>query len=174
MYDVTPSNAYSDETLFGGVTDGYPGPRDLYEVLLVQVVTISVISISLDSLEESVGTSTARVILFGTIPTTIPYTVPTVDLPTIPPTSPTIQYTYPLICTDTSDSDTSERPLLQDPYEITAARWRNRVAARSSPQSSPTHDSPPTLRQILPAPPGLPHRPAVLVLPGPPIPVGRP
>ncbi|GJX22681.1 hypothetical protein Tco_0227126 [Tanacetum coccineum] len=135
-------------------------------------MAISVISISSNSSKESVGTSTARVILLGTIPTTIPYTVPTVDLPTIPPTSPTIQYTSPLICTDTSDSDTSERPPLQDPYEITAARWRNRVAARSSPPSSPTHDSPPTLRQILPAPPGLPHRPAILVLPGPPIPVG--
>ncbi|GJZ06246.1 putative reverse transcriptase domain-containing protein [Tanacetum coccineum] len=174
MYDVTPPNAYSDGTLFGGVTDWYPGPRDLYEVLLVQVVTISVISISSDSSEESVGTFTARVILFGMIPTTIPHTVPTVDLPTIPPTSPTIQYTSPLICTDSSDSDTSERPPLQDPYEITAARWRSRVAVRLSPPSSPTYDSPPTLRQILPAPPGLPRRPAVLVLPEQPIPVGRP
>ncbi|GKC66328.1 hypothetical protein Tco_1098926, partial [Tanacetum coccineum] len=39
-----------------------------------------------------------------------------------------------------------------DPYEITAARWRIRVAARSSPPSSPTHDlsppdvTPPTIR----------------------------
>ncbi|GJY78302.1 reverse transcriptase domain-containing protein, partial [Tanacetum coccineum] len=51
---------------------------------------------------------------------------------------------------------------------------RSRVAARSSPPSSPVYDSPPTLCQILPAPPGLPRRLAVLVLPGQQIPVGRP
>ncbi|GKE32833.1 hypothetical protein Tco_1452155, partial [Tanacetum coccineum] len=44
------------------------------------VMAFSVSSISSDSLEESVGTSTARVILFGTIPTTIPPTTPTIDL----------------------------------------------------------------------------------------------
>nr|GEX17963.1 hypothetical protein [Tanacetum cinerariifolium] len=69
--------------------------------------------------------------------------VPTVDSPTIPPIAPTIQYTSPFICTDSSDSDTFERPPSQDPYEVTVARWRSRVAARSSPPSSPTHDSPP-------------------------------
>ncbi|GJW97515.1 hypothetical protein Tco_0179323 [Tanacetum coccineum] len=81
------------------------------------VMANSVISISLDSSEESVGTFTARVILFGTIPTTIPSIVPTVDSPTIPPIAPTIQYTSPFICTDSSDSDTSERPPSQDPYK---------------------------------------------------------
>ncbi|GKC59866.1 hypothetical protein Tco_1087464, partial [Tanacetum coccineum] len=35
------------------------------------VMAISVISVSLDSSEESVATSTGRVILFGIIPTTI-------------------------------------------------------------------------------------------------------
>ncbi|GJT84852.1 hypothetical protein Tco_1066569 [Tanacetum coccineum] len=110
-------------------------------------MAISVILISLDSSEKSVGTSTARVILFSMIPTTIPSTTPTVDLPvihddtpqilidtptispivpTIPPISPTIQYTSPFICTDSSDSDTSERPPSQDPYKVTAARWRSR------------------------------------------------
>ncbi|GJS33026.1 hypothetical protein Tco_0531408 [Tanacetum coccineum] len=103
-----------------------------------------VILISLDSSEESVGTSTARVILFGTIPTTIPSTAPTVD-----------------------SFDTSERPPLQDPYEVTVARWRSQVAARSSPPSLP-------IRQILPAPPGLPRRTAILMFSGQPIPVGRP
>nr|GEU74857.1 reverse transcriptase domain-containing protein [Tanacetum cinerariifolium] len=78
----------------------------------IKVMAFSVISISLDSLEESVGTSTARVILFGMIPTTIPSTTPIADLlvshddtlliptdtpttspivPTIPPIAPTIQ-----------------------------------------------------------------------------------
>ncbi|GJW82035.1 putative reverse transcriptase domain-containing protein [Tanacetum coccineum] len=61
------------------------------------VMAISVISVSSDSSEESVGTSTGRVILFGTIPTTIPDTTPSVIPPTthidttpIPIVSPTI------------------------------------------------------------------------------------
>ncbi|GJU31358.1 hypothetical protein Tco_1174947 [Tanacetum coccineum] len=43
-------------------------------------MAISVISVSLDSSEESMGTSSRRVILFGNIPTTIPDTTPTVTL----------------------------------------------------------------------------------------------
>ncbi|GKC49186.1 hypothetical protein Tco_1071931 [Tanacetum coccineum] len=45
-------------------------------------MAIFVISVSSDSLEEGVGTSARRVILFGTIPTTIPDTTLTVTLPT--------------------------------------------------------------------------------------------
>nr|GEX15433.1 hypothetical protein [Tanacetum cinerariifolium] len=48
--NVTPPDAYSDGTLFGGMTDWYPKPRG------------------------ERGISTRRVILFGTIPTTIPDT----------------------------------------------------------------------------------------------------
>ncbi|GJT41829.1 hypothetical protein Tco_0941694 [Tanacetum coccineum] len=145
-------------------------------------MAIFVVSISSNSSEESVGTSTARVILFGMIPTTIPATVPIVDppvvhddtplipteTPTISPVVSTLPYTSLFLYTDSSDSDTFERPPSQDPYELTLARSKSRVAARSSPPS------PPTLRQILPAPPGLPRRPAILVLPGQPFPVGRP
>ncbi|GJV76226.1 putative reverse transcriptase domain-containing protein [Tanacetum coccineum] len=123
------------------------------KVIENQVMAFSVISISSDSSEESVGAFTARVILFGTIPTTIPSTAPT--------------YTSPFICTDSSDSDTPDSPPSQDSYEVVVARWRSRVAARSSPPSSP-------IRQILPAPPDLPRRPAVLVSPRQLIPVGRP
>ncbi|GJV21035.1 hypothetical protein Tco_1370055 [Tanacetum coccineum] len=55
---------------------------DLCEVYLpVPVMAISVISISSDSSEDSVGTPTGRVILFGTIPTTIPDTTPVITLP---------------------------------------------------------------------------------------------
>ncbi|GJV00206.1 retrovirus-related pol polyprotein from transposon TNT 1-94 [Tanacetum coccineum] len=171
---------YSDGTLFEGVTDWYQS-----QVIENQVMDFFVISISSDSSKESVGTSTARVILFGTIPTTVLATAPTVDLPfihddtplipthtptispivpTVPSIAPTIQYTSPFTCTDSSDSDTSERPSSQDPYEFTVARWRSQVAARLSPPSPP-------IRQILPAPPGLPRRPAILVLPGQSIPV---
>ncbi|GKB94334.1 hypothetical protein Tco_0980471 [Tanacetum coccineum] len=126
----------------------------------MHVIAISVIPISSDSSKESVGPSTARVILFGTIPTTISSTAPTSD-------SPVIHNDTPLIPTNTPTI------LPIDPYEVTATRWRSRVAARSSPPSSPTHDLPPTLRQILPALPRLPYRPAVLVLPGHLIPVGH-
>ncbi|GJS64754.1 hypothetical protein Tco_0679318 [Tanacetum coccineum] len=56
-----------------------------------------VISVSSYSSEESVGTSTGRVILFGTIPTTIPDTTPSmippsthIDTTPIPIVSPTI------------------------------------------------------------------------------------
>ncbi|GJR61173.1 putative reverse transcriptase domain-containing protein [Tanacetum coccineum] len=138
----------------------------------------SIISISLDSSEESVGMFTARVILFGTIPTSIPATVPIVntpvvhddtplipiETPTIPPVISTLPYTSSFLYTDLSDSDTSNRPPSQDPYKVIVPRWRSRVAVRSSP---PTH-------QILPAPPSLPRRPSILVLPGQPIPFGRP
>ncbi|GJS69266.1 putative reverse transcriptase domain-containing protein [Tanacetum coccineum] len=60
-------------------------------------MAISIILVSSDSSEESVETSTGRVILFGTIPTTIPDTTPFVIPPTthidttpIPTVSPTI------------------------------------------------------------------------------------
>ncbi|GJQ92873.1 putative reverse transcriptase domain-containing protein [Tanacetum coccineum] len=63
----------------------------------VDVTAISVISVSLNSSEDSMGTHARRVILFGTIPTTIPDTTPSVIPPTthidttpIPTVSPTI------------------------------------------------------------------------------------
>nr|GEX23049.1 putative reverse transcriptase domain-containing protein [Tanacetum cinerariifolium] len=107
-------------------------------------------------------------LFFGTIPTKIP-----AKTPTIPPVVPTLPHTLPFLCTDSSEtsSDSSERLPSQDPYEVTVARWRSRVVSRSSPTSLPTHDlpltnvTPPTLRQILPTPPGLSRRPTVLVLP---------
>ncbi|GJY99577.1 hypothetical protein Tco_0517007 [Tanacetum coccineum] len=138
------------------------------------VMAISVISISSDSSYERVGSSLSRIILFGTIPAEIP-----AETPTIPSVVPTLPYTSPFLYTDLFDSDTYERPPSQDPYEVNVARRMSRVAARSPPLSSPTYYSspadviPPT-RQILPAPPGLPRRPAILVLPGKSIPVGRP
>ncbi|GKE92243.1 hypothetical protein Tco_1573338, partial [Tanacetum coccineum] len=56
------------------------------------VMAISVILVSSDSSEESVGTSTGRVILFG-IPTTIPDTTPSV----IPPTTHTDTTSIPIV-----------------------------------------------------------------------------
>ncbi|GJT33735.1 hypothetical protein Tco_0924154 [Tanacetum coccineum] len=136
-------------------------------------MAIPVISISSDSSDESVGSSPSRIILFGTIPAKIP-----AETPTIPPVVSTLPHTSPFLYIDSSDSDTIERQPSQDPYEVIVARWRSRVVARSSPPSSPTHDPSPTdvtppTHQILPAPPGLPRRPEILILPGQPIPVGR-
>ncbi|GJR42072.1 hypothetical protein Tco_1310175 [Tanacetum coccineum] len=65
-------------------------------------MTISVILISSDSSEDSVGTPAGRVILFGTIPTTIPDTTPAIIPPTthtdttvIPTETPIIAPTIP-------------------------------------------------------------------------------
>ncbi|GJU92915.1 hypothetical protein Tco_1317671 [Tanacetum coccineum] len=58
-------------------------------------------------------------------------------------------------------------------HEATVARWRSRVVLRSSSPSSLTHSLPSTVIAslapcwIVPAPPGVPRRPAILVLPVP-------
>ncbi|GJX91722.1 hypothetical protein Tco_0345048 [Tanacetum coccineum] len=102
-------------------------------------MAILVISNSSDSLDGSVGSSPSRIILFGIIPAEIP-----AQIPTIPSVVPTLPHTSSFLYTDSSDSDTSERPPSQDTYEDTIAQWRSRVAPRSLPPSSPTHDSSPT------------------------------
>ncbi|GKD55999.1 hypothetical protein Tco_1289386, partial [Tanacetum coccineum] len=129
------------------------------------VMAIFVVLISLDSSEEIVGTSTARVILFGTIPTVIPAIVPIVDPPVVHDETPLIPI------------ETLTIPPIFSTLPHTSLFL---VVACSSPPSSPTHDSSPTdvtlptLHQILPVPPGLPRRPAILVLPSQPILFGRP
>nr|GEX55231.1 hypothetical protein [Tanacetum cinerariifolium] len=87
--NVTPPDTYSVQAPSGGVTDWYQS-----QVIENQVMATSVISISSDSFEDSMGTPVGRVILFGTIPTTIPDTtpmiaLPTADTPIIAPTIPT-------------------------------------------------------------------------------------
>nr|GFB39050.1 hypothetical protein [Tanacetum cinerariifolium] len=66
------------------------------------VIVISVILVSSDSSEDSMGTPAGRVILFGTIPTTIPDTTPVIAPPTtqtyttgIPTETPIIAPTIP-------------------------------------------------------------------------------
>ncbi|GJZ96751.1 hypothetical protein Tco_0669085 [Tanacetum coccineum] len=90
---VTPSDAYSDGTLFGGVTDWYLEPRFV---------------------KGECGTPAGRVILFGTIPTTIPDTTPTFDPPEDPSSDhiPSLPATLPfLLSTDDSlNSDTPDTP----------------------------------------------------------------
>ncbi|GJU36283.1 putative reverse transcriptase domain-containing protein [Tanacetum coccineum] len=129
-------------------------PRFLF---LRQVMAFSVISISLDSSKESVGTSIAQVILFGTIPTTVPATAPTADLPvihddtpliptdtptispivpTIPSIAPTIQYTSPFVFTDSSD----RQPIpVGRPYRTQPNGVLKMLTARKRVGPFPTH-----------------------------------
>ncbi|GKC22723.1 hypothetical protein Tco_1024873, partial [Tanacetum coccineum] len=107
------------------------------------VMAILVILISLDFLDESVGSSPSRIILFDYILAEIP-----AETPTIPFVIPTLPHTSLFLYTDSSDSDTSERPPSQDPYEVTVAQWRSRLiplghlASRYPPDhSSPDHFS---------------------------------
>nr|GEW97024.1 hypothetical protein [Tanacetum cinerariifolium] len=75
--NVTPPDTYSVQAPFGGVTYWYQS-----QVIENQVMAILVILVSSNSSEDSVGTPAGRVILFGTIPTTIPDTTPVIAPPT--------------------------------------------------------------------------------------------
>ncbi|GKA89026.1 hypothetical protein Tco_0810838 [Tanacetum coccineum] len=123
-----------------------------------KVMAISVISISSDSFEESVRTSIGRVILFGTIPTTILDTTPSSD----PSEDPSLDHIPPLPAIlpfllstdDSSDSDTPDTTL------------------------SPTHGTPFTemtlSTQSTLVASGALHRRVMILAPGQPIPYGRP
>ncbi|GKB23446.1 reverse transcriptase domain-containing protein [Tanacetum coccineum] len=122
------------------------------------VMDISVISISLDSLEDSVGTPAGRVILFDYTPAS-PDSSPASDsesdlsedpssdhIPPLPDISPFLSSDD-----DTTDSDTPDTP------------------------SSPTHDTPFTeITASTQRSPIIPHRRVMLLSPGQPIPHGRP
>ncbi|GJS40848.1 hypothetical protein Tco_0565891 [Tanacetum coccineum] len=123
-------------------------------MLVIKVMAISVISVSLDSLEDSVGTHAGRVILFGTIPTTIPDTTPVITPPitktdtTVIPTEsdpsddPSSDHIPPLpaispflsSADDTTDSDTHDTPPSPThgtPFiEITSSTQRSPVIPR--------------------------------------------
>nr|GEY69301.1 hypothetical protein [Tanacetum cinerariifolium] len=127
----------------------------------------SVILIYFDFSEVSVGSSTSRVILLGTIPTVIPANVSTI-VPDVPEVMAVIA----------SPARSLSPP---DSHKIVVARWRSNVALRSSSPSSPStlvlpYTTIPSLAspQIAPTPFGIPHRPVILVLPSQEIPFGRP
>ncbi|GJR67128.1 hypothetical protein Tco_0013193 [Tanacetum coccineum] len=129
-------------------------------------MTISVILISLDSSKDSVGTPAGRVILFGTIPTTIPDITPVIippttqtnamviptETPIIAPTIPPLPTTSPFLSLDddTTDSDSPDTPPL------------------------PTHGTPFTkITSSTQRSPIIPHRRVMILAPGQPIPHGR-
>ncbi|GJY44934.1 hypothetical protein Tco_0433147 [Tanacetum coccineum] len=149
-------------------------------------MAISVISISSDSSEDSVGTPTGRVILFGTIPTTIPDTpVIPIETPTISPTIPPSP-DYTPASPDYSPASDSEFDPSEDPSSDHIPPLPNISPFLSSDDeptdsdtpdtpSSPTHDIPFTeITTSTQRSPIIPRHRVILLAPGQPIPYGRP
>ncbi|GKD42677.1 hypothetical protein Tco_1267322 [Tanacetum coccineum] len=157
-------------------------------------MAIFVISVSSDSSEESVGTSTERVILFGTIPITIPDTTPSVIPPTthidttpIPTVSPTIPASpdYTPASPDYSPASDTEFDPSSDHIPPLPATSPFLSSTDNSSDSdipytppSPTHGTPFTKTtlstQRSPVASGALRRRVKVLAPGQPIPHGRP
>ncbi|GJU51874.1 hypothetical protein Tco_1221429 [Tanacetum coccineum] len=156
-----------------------------------------IIPISSDSSEESVGSHVLRVILFGTIPTSIPV-IPVVpaEVPIAPVDSlvaPEVGAVFVISPTrvldlvdylSSSDSDPSEDSLPLAPeiplvspflcFDDSKADSESELAEqRSERHESLTPSSEFSLSHVV-APPGIRRRPAILVRPGEAIPFGRP
>ncbi|GJY85068.1 putative reverse transcriptase domain-containing protein [Tanacetum coccineum] len=99
-------------------------------------MTISVISISSDLSEDSVGIPTGRVILFGTIPTTIPDTTPVI----IPPTTQTDTTVIP---TETPIIAPTIPPSLD--YTPASPDYSHASDSESDPSKDPSSDHIPPL-----------------------------
>ncbi|GKE24490.1 reverse transcriptase domain-containing protein, partial [Tanacetum coccineum] len=168
-------------------------------VIETQVMVISVISVSSDSSEDSVGTPAGRVILFGTIPTTILDTTPVITPPTtqtdttvIPTETPIIAPTIPpsLNYTPASpdyspasdpESDPAEDPSSDhlpplpaiSPFLSSADDTTDSDTPDTPP--SPTHGTPFTeITSSTQRSPVIPRRRVMILAPGQPIPHGRP
>nr|GEW49900.1 putative reverse transcriptase domain-containing protein [Tanacetum cinerariifolium] len=162
-------------------------------------MAISVISVSSDSSEDSVGTPDGRVIFFGTIPTTIPDTTPVITPPTtqtdttvIPTETPIITPTIPPSPDYTSASpDYSPASDTEfDPSEDPSSSHIPPLPAVSpflssdddttdcdTPDTppSPTHDIPFTkITSFTQRSPVTPRRRFIILAPRQPIPHGRP
>nr|GEV52940.1 putative reverse transcriptase domain-containing protein [Tanacetum cinerariifolium] len=168
-----PPDAYSDGTLFRGVTDWYPKPSIAFDGLFICSFTHLFI-LFFASCMESVRTYTRRVILFGTIPTTIPDTTlsmtpPSTHIDTTP--IPIVSSTIPpsLDYTPASPDYSPASDTESDPSEDPSSDHIPRLPA-TSPFLSSTDDS----SDIdIPDTPPLPTHVMVLA-PGQPIPHGRP
>ncbi|GJU67418.1 putative reverse transcriptase domain-containing protein [Tanacetum coccineum] len=156
-----------------------------------RVMAISVISVSSDSSKESVGTSTRRVILFGTITNTIPNTTPSVIPPSthidtaLPPTSPDYTPALP----DYSPAFDTESDLSEDlssdhipplPAILLFLSSTDDLSDNDTPDTppSPTHGTPFTemtlSTQSRPVASGALPRRVMILAPGQPIPHDRP
>nr|GEY39794.1 zinc finger, CCHC-type [Tanacetum cinerariifolium] len=154
-----------------------------------KVMAISIISISSDSSEDSMGTPAGRVILFGTIPTTIPDTTsmitpPTTNTPIIAPTIPPSP-DYTPSSPDYSPASEAESDPFEDPSSghipplpaiSPFLSSDDDTADSDTPDTplSPTHDTPfteittSTQRSHV-----IPRRRVMILAPGQPIPHGR-
>ncbi|GJS64304.1 reverse transcriptase domain-containing protein [Tanacetum coccineum] len=171
-------------------------------IAIVKVMAISVISVSSDLSEESMGTSAGRVILFGTILTTIPDTTPTVtppttyvdttltptEIPTVSPiVPPSLDYTpaspnySPASDTesDPSEDPSSDRiPPLPAISPFLSSTDDSSDSDTPDTPPSPTHGT--TFTEITlstqrsPAASGALRRRVMILAPGHPIPHGRP
>ncbi|GJY72285.1 putative reverse transcriptase domain-containing protein [Tanacetum coccineum] len=164
-----------------------------------EVMAISVISVSLDSFEDSVGTPAGRVILFGTILTTIPDTTPVITPPTTQTDTTVIPTEIPIITptvppspdyTPTSpdyshaskiEPGPSEDPSLDHipslPATLPFLSSTNDTTDSDTPDTppSPTHGTPFTkVTSSTQRSPVIPHRRVMILAPGQPIPHGRP
>ncbi|GJT73910.1 putative reverse transcriptase domain-containing protein [Tanacetum coccineum] len=106
-----------------------------------RVMAISVISISSDSSEDSVGTPAGRVILFGTIPTIIPDTTPVI-------TPPATHTNIPLIPTETPIIALTIPP--SPDYTPTSLDYSPASDSESDPSEDPSSDHIPPLPAISP------------------------
>ncbi|GJV92254.1 hypothetical protein Tco_1540067, partial [Tanacetum coccineum] len=163
------------------------------------VITISVILISSDSSEDSVGTPARRVILFGTIPTTIPDTTPVIIPPTTQTDTTVIPTEIPIIAptippspdytpaspdyspASDSESDPSKDPSLDHipPLPATSPFLSSDDDTKDSDSPdtppSPTHSTPFTeITSSTQRSPVIPRRRVMILAPGQPIPYGRP
>nr|GFC97502.1 hypothetical protein [Tanacetum cinerariifolium] len=116
-------------------------------------MAISVISILSDSSEDSTGTPAGRVILFGTIPTTIPDTTPLIALPTtyaptIPPSPDYTPVSPDYSPASEAESDPSEDPAsghippLPATSPFLSSDDDTTVSDTPDTPPSPTHDTP--------------------------------
>ncbi|GJV31256.1 hypothetical protein Tco_1391656 [Tanacetum coccineum] len=137
MYIMTsrPRTRVSVQAPFGGVTDWYPEPS-------------FVISIYSDSSYESVGSSISRVILIGFIPIEVPV-APEVRATAVD--SPVGVLELDTHSSSESDPLESSRHVSSTPHDAMVARWRSKIASRSSSLTTSNSEIPVT--PILPAPP---------------------
>nr|GFA79131.1 hypothetical protein [Tanacetum cinerariifolium] len=165
------------------------------------VMAISVISVSSDSFEDSVGTPAGRVILFGTIPTTIPNTTPVMAISVISVSSDsfedsvgtpagrvilfgtiptTIPNTTPVIAppttqTDTTDPSSGHIPPLPAVSPFLSSDDDTTDSDTPDTPPSPTHGTPFTeITTSTQRSPIIPRRRVMILAPGQPIPHGRP
>nr|GEW31858.1 putative reverse transcriptase domain-containing protein [Tanacetum cinerariifolium] len=155
-------------------------------------MAILVVSVSSDLSEESVGTPTGRVILFGTIPTTISDTTPTISphathidttkIPTIAPTTPLSPDYTPTSPDYSHVPDTEFDPSKAPPSDhipplpaISPFLSSTDDTTDSDTPPSPTHGIPFTeITSSTQRSPVIPRIRCMILSPGQPIPHGRP